>query len=121
MLDNIQISLLFDFYGPLLNEAQQEVVELCINNDLSLSEAAEELNISRQGVRDSLKRATDKLEEFEAKLGLMKAYEKSIKDLAEFKVVIANLNVADEKSEEMKTRIQDAIQTILDKGDYHGV
>lgn len=69
-----EISLLYDFYGELLNSAQQQVVELYVNEDLSLSEVAEILRISRQGVRDSLARAERKLNGYEEKLGLLQAY-----------------------------------------------
>ena len=68
------ISLLYDFYGELLKTSQQQVVELYVNEDLSLSEAAELLGISRQGVRDSLSRAERKLREYEDKLGLLAAF-----------------------------------------------
>ena len=69
-----EISLLYDFYGELLQASQQRVIELYVNDDLSLSETAQILGISRQGVRDSLTRAERKLAEYEAKLGLLKAY-----------------------------------------------
>lgn len=69
-----EISLLYDFYAELLNDSQRQVVELSVNEDLSLSEVAEILLISRQGVRDSLARAVRKLYEYERRLGLMKAY-----------------------------------------------
>lgn len=69
-----EISLLYDFYGELLQSSQQRVVELYVNDDLSLSEAAEILAISRQGVRDSINRAAKKLREYEEKLGLLRAY-----------------------------------------------
>lgn len=68
------ISLLYDFYGELLKPSQQQVVELYVNEDLSLSEAAEILGISRQGVRDSLNRAEKKLQEYEGRLKLLEAY-----------------------------------------------
>lgn len=67
-------SLLYDFYGELLGDSQKKVVELYVNEDLSLAEVAEILNISRQGVRDSLTRAERLLTEYEEKLGLLKAY-----------------------------------------------
>ena len=70
--------MLYDFYGNLLNESQQRVVELCVNEDLSLSEAADILKISRQGVRDSLKRATDKLNVYEEKLGLCSRFKSDL-------------------------------------------
>lgn len=69
-----EISLLYDFYGELLQASQQRVVELYVNEDLSLAETAELLGISRQGVRDSLARAQHKLSEYEEKLGLCKSY-----------------------------------------------
>ena len=68
------ISLLYDFYGELLKTSQQQVIELYVNEDLSLSEVAGILSISRQGVRDSLNRAERKLNEYEKKLGLLAAY-----------------------------------------------
>lgn len=70
------ISLLYDFYGELLKPSQQQVVELYVNEDLSLSEVAGLLGISRQGVRDSLNRAEQKLLDYESRLGLMDAYHK---------------------------------------------
>ena len=74
MDSKLEISLLYDFYGALLPEAQQRVVELYVNDDLSLSEAADIMSISRQGVRDSLSRAQKKLRSFEEKLGLLRDY-----------------------------------------------
>ena len=68
------ISLLYDFYGELLKASQQQVVELYVNEDLSLSEVSDILGISRQGVRDSLNRAERKLNEYESKLGLLAAH-----------------------------------------------
>ncbi|WP_310750951.1 YlxM family DNA-binding protein [Ruminococcus sp.] len=76
MNSKTDISLLYDFYGELLKTSQQQVVELYVNEDLSLSEVAEILGISRQGVRDSLNRAEKKLLEYESKLGLTDAYHK---------------------------------------------
>ena len=70
------ISLLYDFYGELLKPSQQQVVELYVNEDLSLSEVSGLLGISRQGVRDSLNRAEQKLLDYESRLGLMDAYRK---------------------------------------------
>ena len=74
MEKNMEISLLFDFYGRLLKDNQQTAVELYYNNDLSLSETALEMNITRQGVRDALKRAEQNLYSFESKLGLCKRF-----------------------------------------------
>ena len=74
MAKNLEISLLFDFYGDMLTEKQRDVVELYYNDDLSLSEIAENEGITRQGVRDSIKRAEAQLLEMEERLGLAKRF-----------------------------------------------
>ncbi len=63
------ISQLYDFYGALLTEKQQYAVEMYYNDDLSLSEIAESIGITRQGVRDQLKHAEEFLISCENKLG----------------------------------------------------
>lgn len=67
----VEVSMLFDFYGDILTEKQQDVIRLYYDEDLSLSEIAENSGITRQGVRDSLKRAETQLLEMEEKLGLV--------------------------------------------------
>lgn len=74
MAKNLEISLLFDFYGDMLTDKQRDMVELYYNDDLSLSEIAENEGITRQGVRDSIKRAEGQLLEMEARLGLARRF-----------------------------------------------
>lgn len=74
MAKNLEISLLFDFYGDMLTDKQRDVVELYYNDDLSLSEIAENEGITRQGVRDSIKRAEGQLLDMEARLGLARRF-----------------------------------------------
>ena len=69
---NVQISMLNSFYGKLLTEKQFELIDDYYNNDLSLSEIAENHNITRQAVRDNLKKGEKKLFEYEEKLMFMK-------------------------------------------------
>lgn len=71
---NLEISFLLDFYGDMLTDKQRDVVELYYNDDLSLSEIAENEGITRQGVRDSIKRAEAQLLEMEERLGLAKRF-----------------------------------------------
>ena len=59
---------LYDFYSPLLSDRQRDVLDLYYNDDLSLSEIASELGITRQGVRDAVKTGEARLMEFEDKL-----------------------------------------------------
>lgn len=75
MEKNIEISLLFDFYKPLLTKSQQLAVELYYNDDLSLGEISQQLNITRQGVRDLVKRSEIQLFKFEEELGLFKRFQ----------------------------------------------
>ena len=67
---NLEISFLLDFYGDMLTEKQRDVVELYYNEDLSLAEIAAHSGITRQGVRDSIKRAESQLLEYEDRLHL---------------------------------------------------
>ncbi len=71
MEDKIKSGYLYDFYGELLTEHQRSVYEMSINDDLSLSEIADSLSISRQAVHDMLKRCDRQLEEYEEKLHLV--------------------------------------------------
>lgn len=67
---DLRIAVLYDFYGDMLTDKQQEVIELYYNEDLSLAEIADHTSITRQGVRDSIKRAENQLYQFEEQLGL---------------------------------------------------
>lgn len=69
-----RMTLLFDFYGDLLTERQREFYDLYHNEDLSLTEIAENAGITRQGVRDVLVRAEGTLEEFEEKTGIVQRF-----------------------------------------------
>ena len=71
---NLEISLLLDFYGEILTAKQKEVVDLYYNEDLSLAEIGERSQITRQGVRDCIKRGEATLIEMEEKLGLVKKF-----------------------------------------------
>lgn len=67
--DAFAMSLLFDYYGELLTEKQKTCFDLYYNQDLSLSEIAEEIGITRQGVHDTLARAEGILRNMERKTG----------------------------------------------------
>jgi predicted DNA-binding protein YlxM (UPF0122 family) len=68
---NLQVAELLDTYGTLLGERVQYLLDLYYNQDCSLGEIAEEIGISRQGVRDSIKKAERELAFFESKLHLL--------------------------------------------------
>lgn len=79
----VEIGILFDFYGKLLTERQYRIVDLFYIEDFSLSEIGEELDITRQGVYDALKRAEEKLYKFEETLGLASKFRESHKNIKE--------------------------------------
>ena len=70
----VEQTLLYDFYGELLNEHQKQVYEDGVFNDLTLSEVADAYGISRQGVHDLIKRVTLTLEGYEEKLHLISKF-----------------------------------------------
>ena len=67
----VEQTLLYDFYGELLNEHQKQIYEDAVFNDLTLSEIADEHGISRQGVHDIIKRVDKTLNGYESKLHLI--------------------------------------------------
>ncbi len=67
---NLKIAYLLDFYGELLGERVSMLLEAYYGRDLSLAEIAEGEGISRQGVRQALKKAEEELFFFEEKLHL---------------------------------------------------
>ena len=70
----VEQTLLYDFYGELLTERQQQVYESVVLEDYSLSEIAQMKGISRQGVHDLVKRCQKILEGYEAKLHLVEKF-----------------------------------------------
>lgn len=70
-----RMTMLYDFYGELLTDRQKEFFDLYYNDDLSLSEIAENAGISRQGVRDVIVRAEALMQEIEDKTGLIRRFE----------------------------------------------
>ena len=74
MAKDLKISYLLDFYGRMLTDPQRDMMEAYYNEDLSLGEIAQERGISRQGVRDAVKRAEQQLWEMEERLGMVKRF-----------------------------------------------
>ena len=70
----VEQTLLYDFYGELLTEHQRRIYEDVVLNDYSLSEVAEVLGISRQGVHDNVKRCSKILQDYEDKLHLVEKF-----------------------------------------------
>lgn len=71
-MDALEMTLLFDYYGELLTQRQQQCFDMRYNQDLSLAEIAQELQVSRQGVHDNLSRAEALLRNMEEKTGCVR-------------------------------------------------
>ena len=69
---DLNIGYLLDFYGELLSDRKRSVMDMYFNEDFSLAEIASEIGISRQGVRDIIKKSEEELYFYEEKLGLAK-------------------------------------------------
>ena len=80
---DMRIAALIDIYGSLLTDRKREIIDMYYNDDYSLSEISENTGISRQGVRDSIKRAEQQLYDMEEKLGLAAKFGELKKNLGE--------------------------------------
>ena len=115
-LDEIlRSTLLFDFYGELLTEKQKTIFELFHLNDFSLTEIGNELNISRQAVRDQLKRTEKILLDYEEKLKLVEKFAEQKASVKRIKALVEEIekehtldNMEIDKIEEIK-KIADEI------------
>ncbi len=91
-----RINSLLDFYGDMLTDRQKDFLEYYYIDDLSLAEIAENEGITRQGVRDAIKRAEAQLFEMEQRLGLAKRFaevKKGLDEILEAAEVINNYNM----------------------------
>ena len=88
---NLHVSVLLDYYSPMLTDKQKDVIDLYYNEDLSLSEIAEHENITRQGVRDSIERGEQTLFELEDKFHLAERSEKYYKLMKEISDTAADI------------------------------
>ncbi len=80
--DYSEIVLWLDFYSQLLTTRTREVLELHYNEDMSLSEIAEHLGITRQGVHDKIIKGVSHLKEYETNLGLCQRFVNEKKQIA---------------------------------------
>lgn len=84
----VEIGILFDFYGKLLSKKQYLCIEQYYIHDLSLAEIGENINISRQGVYDNIKRAEEKLYGYEEKLRLIYRFKNNNKNINEILKIV---------------------------------
>ncbi|MBQ4322407.1 MAG: YlxM family DNA-binding protein [Clostridia bacterium] len=92
-----EIALLLDFYGNALTERQRQTAELYFQEDLSLAEIADMTGITRQGVRDGLKKAEKALFGLEENLGIAARFLRQRKALEKAKSAATSLPDSEEK------------------------
>lgn len=97
MIDKIgEMSMLLDFYGSLLTEKQSLVMSYYFEEDMSLGEISEELQISRQAVYDIIKRSKKILKKYELQLGLINRFLLQKEKLMDIKEILINHNLDDD-------------------------
>lgn len=101
-MKDLRFVLLLDCYGKMLTSHQKKLMSLYYEDDLSLGELAESLGISRQAVRDSLKRAESTLLACEEKIHMEQKYTKLKNILSNIKKLSENLPDSSEKEQILK-------------------
>ena len=115
MEKKVEISMLWQIYGNLLTEKQYKVIDYYYNQDLSLSEIAENYNITRQAARDNIKKGENKLFEYEEKLQIMKTTlrnEKKIEDILE-QITKIQTNYSDKQIAKILENVKKQLTTII--------
>lgn len=111
MEKNVKISILIELYGKLLTEKQYMFLDDYYNNDLSLSEIAQNEGITRQAARDNIKKGENKLFELEEKLGFMEKMFKQEEDIA---IILSELTkIEDKTSDRQIAKILDNVKQKL--------
>ena len=111
---HIKVSMLWQIYGKLLTKKQYEVLNDYYNKDLSLSEIAENYNISRQGVRDIIMKGEGKLFEYEEKLEVMKKTQLQEKQIQLILTQLSEIkeNSSDKKIEKILNEVQKELSVL---------
>ncbi len=118
---DLSVAMLFDFYGDLLTEKQAEALDLYYNQDLSLAEIASPLGISRQGVRDAIKRGEKQLLAYEETLGLARRFKDVKGDVVEISQMVSQLQryidtyIHSDKLSGAVAQIEKKLSSITDK------
>ena len=109
----VRQGLLYDFYGPLLTDHQQEVYESLVYDNLSLGEIGQEYGISRQAAHDIIKRSDKILEEYEDKLHLIERFADNKNGLKHIKELLDSLDTKDTDTiSKINTTIDDMLEKI---------
>lgn len=117
MSKDFNMAILLDFYGDVLTEKQRDVVDLYYNEDMSLGEIAEHSGITRQGVRDSIKRAEMIMMELEEKLCFVARYNSFLEKVEQIKKSVQVIDIQNDKyfySPQIKKCSKEILNTVDD-------
>ncbi len=109
---NLQIGLLCDFYGKMLTEKQLSAIIMYYDDDLSLAEIAVQTGITRQGVRDCIKKGEAILLEMEEKLGLAEKFTRLREGMDEIRAAAEDIREQNSRGM-VNVVIADAVKTIV--------
>ncbi len=112
---NLEISFLLDFYGDVLTERQREVMEQYYNDDLSLAEIADNFGITRQGVRDSIKRGEGIILDLEQKVGFAARYRAVQQGVAQLESLARSIRFANSNSYSPNAEIERDTEQMLEE------
>ena len=112
---NLEISFLLDFYGDVLTERQREVMEQYYNDDLSLAEIADNFGITRQGVRDSIKRGEGIILDLEQKVGFAARYRAVQQGVAQLESLARSIRFANSNSYSPNAEIERDVDQMLEE------
>ena len=112
---NLEISFLLDFYGDVLTERQREVMEQYYNDDLSLAEIADNFGITRQGVRDSIKRGEGIILDLEQKVGFAARYRAVQQGVAQLEILARSIRFANANSYSPNAEIERDVDQMLEE------
>lgn len=107
-MKNLQIAYLLDFYGNLFGDKQREILEMYYQEDMSLSEIAASVGITRQGVYDNIRRGEKEILSMESKLCLMDRFLEISKSLDNIEDILKQNSVTD-------TRLKSELDSIRAK------
>jgi len=110
---DLEVAMLLDFYGDLLTEKQAQALDLYYNEDLSLSEIASPLGITRPGARDFIKRGEKQLYDFENALGLAKRFKDIEKEIVDISKEFSK--ICDNEESTASDELKDALSSIKER------
>lgn len=109
-MKDMKFPLLLDVYGVLLTERKREILDYYYNDDYSLSEISELTGISRQGIRDSVKKSEEEILRYESVLGIVEKHEKAT-ELCERAAAVA-IRLAQNESSDVAEPAKDMLSLL---------